>query len=133
MPGLNDLQNINISGRLYGAYQDEPSFQIAGLDGLTGLTELLQYILDTLAGGGAAIAVYTTYQEDFTGTDFALPLAVNNGKLPADNDKIFVFINGGLAYPDLDYGIIRNGAGIADQIQFSVALDTEDILIRFIA
>lgn len=134
MPGLNDLENVTIAGRIWGAYVEEPQFRIDGVQGrLVGLTELLTYILDNL-GGGAATAIFTTIQENFSGTTYSIPLAVNNGKLPADDDHIFVFINGGLAYPGetLDYTIIRNGAGVADQIEFTQELNTEDILIRFI-
>ena len=130
MPGLNDLPNVNITGRLYGAYQDEPSFALAGVDGLTGLTELLQYILDNLGG---AIAVFTTLQENFSGTTYDIPLAVNNGKLPADEDKVEVFTNGILDYPVLDYSIVRNGPGVSDQILFTDERLPQALLVRFIA
>ena len=133
MPDLTDLQNVNISGRLYGAYQDEPSFKVDGLDGLTGLTELLQYIFDNLGNAGGVLVMHTIVQPNYTGTTFDIPLAVNGGKLPADDDKVFVFNNGVLDYPALDYTIVRNGLGVSDQIQFIQQRTNEDLLIRFIA
>ncbi|MEZ4991899.1 MAG: hypothetical protein R2824_15870 [Saprospiraceae bacterium] len=131
MPGLNELENVTIAGRIWGAYVEEPQFRIDGLpDRLVGLTELLKYILDNLGG---AIAVFTTLQENFAGTTYDIPLAVNNGKLPADEDKVEVFTNGILDYPVLDYSIVRNGPGVSDQILFTDERLPQALLVRFIA
>lgn len=59
MPGLSDLETVNINGRFYGAYRDEPSFRVEGLDEFVGLTEMLQYILDNSGLGGGSDNVVT--------------------------------------------------------------------------
>lgn len=42
---------VVIKGRIVGAYKDEPEYQIQGQDGLTGLTEIINYLLGSGGSG----------------------------------------------------------------------------------
>lgn len=42
---------VTITGRIVGAYRDEPGFQVEG-QGIVGLTEIINFLLDNGGGGG---------------------------------------------------------------------------------
>lgn len=68
----------------------------------------------------------------FSGTNISVPVSENGGKFPTDDDdKIKVYTNGSRDHLTDDYTIIRNGVGVADEIQFVNARNADDILITF--
>ena len=79
---------------------------------------------------GASSSILEFQELDFNGTTLVIPALINGGKLPAEDAKVEVFINGSLDYIGQDYTLTRNGAGIADEIEFTSARTSEDILVR---
>ncbi len=82
---------------------------------------------------GIVNEVYEFVQPAFTGTTIDIPNLINAGKLPQANNKVQVFTNGSLDYPIevVDYNIVINGVGVADQIVFTQVREEDDILVRF--
>ncbi len=82
---------------------------------------------------GISSEIFEFVQAGFSGTTISVPALINGGKFPLQDSKIQVYTNGSLDYPVevIDYNIIHNGVGVADQIVFTQARDGDDILVRF--
>jgi acetamidase/formamidase len=68
---------------------------------------------------------------NFSGTTFTIPLTANGGKLPADDDQIFVHVNGLQSEPPDHWSATRNGVGVQDAIEFVGAKDADRVTVRF--
>lgn len=87
MPGLDDLTNVTIRGRQWGAYHEDGVF-VEGIAGTVPREELLQYILDQLEGisVGPGRARYVQQIEGQATT--IIIVTANGGVLPADDTYI---------------------------------------------
>ncbi len=98
---LEDLDVYQITGRMRGAYVDEPGYQFQGADGFIGLQEILQFLFDNSGGGG--------------GTD----RYVNAAELDEENNLILTLNNGSTVPVDLSVLAV-------DEDDFVTAADLDD-------
>lgn len=91
MPGLNDLINVTIRGRQWGAYHEDGVF-VDGIDGPVPREELLQYILDQIEGieVGPGRDRYVQQIEDQATT--TIIVTANGGVLPAED--VYIKLSG---------------------------------------
>ncbi len=84
MPGLDDLTNVTIRGRQWGAYHEDGVF-VEGIQGPVPREELLQYILDRLDSivVGPGRDKYVQQIEGQATT--IITVTANGGVLPADD------------------------------------------------
>lgn len=84
MPGLDDLTNVTIRGRQWGAYHEDGVF-VEGIQGPVPREELLQYILDRLDSivVGPGRDKYVQQIEGQATT--SITVTENGGVLPADD------------------------------------------------
>ena len=68
---------------------------------------------------------------DFSGTTFTIPLAVNGGKLPPNDNQIFVVVNGLQSEPGDHWNSVRNGGGVQDAIEFVGIKANDRVTVRF--
>lgn len=68
---------------------------------------------------------------DFSGTTLTIPLTENNGKLPDDDDQIFVEVNGLSSHIGAHWIPVRNAGSTPDAIEFTGAKANDRISVRF--
>lgn len=68
---------------------------------------------------------------NFTGTTLTIPLTENNGKLPDDDDQIFVDVNGLTSQIGDHWNPVRNAGAIQDAIEFVGPKANDRIGVRF--